>query len=832
MNLREWDREKAVDALVLIIIFVFLLSYFTPRLLLSKTITTGGDTASHYYSAYFMKNSLLPAGRLVGWTQGNYAGFPMFQFYFFLPFLVMAVLGYLIPLQIAFKLVSVLGIFLLPAAAYYGMKAMKFRFPIPAFSAALMLPFLFMEANSMWGANIPSTLAGEFTYSISMALTLIFLGVLYREMEKSEGRRSTPLIALLVLITFTHVYTLLFVVITSTYFLAEQNRKKLAGNLAFLFKIYFTAFLLTSFWAIPMVAKLDYTTPFAVVWDIKNIYEVFPKNLLPIYLLSALGIVWGLWKKEDKILFITFSLVAAFFLYTVSTRLGIVDIRFIPFLQIYPLLVAAYILGTAASRLRGEWLLPVILVLATILWVNQSVTFIPNWIDWNYEGFEGKAVWPAFNGVNQYLAGGPGDPRVVYEHSQLHNSAGSSRAFESLPLFSGRDTLEGLYMQSTVSSPFIFYIQSEISQVTSCPFPQWPCTRFNPSDAARHLEIFNVGEVIARTDATKVALINHPGYEFEKEIGPYTVFRLTGNKGSYVEVPKYEPVLFETERWKESAYLWFINLSLLDVPLVFTDDASDPGPFKLVKTDGKLTDIPRVPIERNCTVSESVKDDEIVFTTNCVGVPHIVKVSYFPNWKVEGADKIYLVSPSFMLVIPSQEQVRIYYGKTFIDILGQILTLLGIMLLLFGRRIGPGLDEPLYTKIFEDVLGKIETHKKWIFIAAIVILLGLVLSHSAAQKEARLLDDRFGMELALATERYTVCDVRVKHPDLKEECFHDVAVATGDYNLCDVKIKTRELRDDCFKEIAVATGDLNLCQVKIESNTVKAECVEAIENMS
>ncbi|MFV2041230.1 MAG: 6-pyruvoyl-tetrahydropterin synthase-related protein, partial [Candidatus Hydrothermarchaeales archaeon] len=246
MNPREWDKQKLVDAMVLVIIFAFLLSYFTPQLLLSKTITTGGDTASHYYSAYFMKNSLLPAGKVVGWTPGNYAGFPMFQFYFFLPFLTMALLSYLIPLQIAFKLVSVLGIFLLPAAAYFGMKAMKFRFPIPAFSAVFMLPFLFMEANSMWGANIPSTLAGEFSFSISMALTLIFLGVLYGEMEKTEGRRSLPLIILLVLITLTHVYTLLFVVATSAYFLAERSREKLARNIVFLFKIYFTAFLLTS----------------------------------------------------------------------------------------------------------------------------------------------------------------------------------------------------------------------------------------------------------------------------------------------------------------------------------------------------------------------------------------------------------------------------------------------------------------------------------------------------------------------------------------------------------------------------------------------------------
>ncbi|MFV2041100.1 MAG: 6-pyruvoyl-tetrahydropterin synthase-related protein, partial [Candidatus Hydrothermarchaeales archaeon] len=550
-------------------------------------------------------------------------------------------------------------------------------------------------------------------------------------------------------------------------------------------------------------------------------------NLLPFYLLSAIGILWGVFKKEDKVLFISFSLIVAFSLYMFSTKLGIVDIRFIPFIQIYPLLAAAYVLGNAAGRLRGEWLLPLILVFATILWINQGVTFIPSWIDWNYEGFEGKAVWPAFNGVNQYLAGGPGDARVVYEHSQLHNSAGSSRAFESLPLFSGRATLEGLYMQSTVSSPFIFYIQSEISQVTSCPFPQWPCASFNPGNAVPRLEIFNVGEVIARTDATKAALSTHPSYELETEIGEYQIYSLPTNDGSYVVVPEFEPVLFETSRWKESAYLWFLDLNLLDVPVVFTEDASNSGVFSSVKSDGRMSDLPRIPIEGGCTISESVETDEIAFTTNCIGVPHIVKVSYFPNWKVEGADKIYLVSPSFMLVIPDQEQVRIYYGRTFIDTFSLLLTVLGLVLLVllvFGKKMSPRFDEAFLTQKMVDLLVGLEKHKKWIILTALILIIGLSLMHYSNKSEARVLDDRFGMELALATKKYTTCDVRINDPLIKEECFKEVGIATGDYNLCDVRIENQALRDECFKEIGITTGDLNLCLVKITSPELKAEC--------
>ena len=60
-----------------------------------------------------------------------------------------------------------------------------------------------------------------------------------------------------------------------------------------------------------------------------------------------------------------------------------------------------------------------------------------------------------------------------------HQGAGTVRAFENLPLFSGRSTLEGVYIQGSLSVPFIFYLQSEISQQPSTPIPDYNYSRFN-----------------------------------------------------------------------------------------------------------------------------------------------------------------------------------------------------------------------------------------------------------------------------------------------------------------------------------------------------------------
>ena len=148
--------------------------------LLTASVTAGGDTASHYYPAKIMHEVLIPKLQWTGWTMGNYAGFPIFHFYSTLPFLAIGLLGYVIPLQVAFKLVSIVGPTVLPLAVAYMFHAFGYRRGGPVLAAGSVLPFLFQQGNSMWGGNIPSVLAGEFCHSIGFALTFVFIGHLHR----------------------------------------------------------------------------------------------------------------------------------------------------------------------------------------------------------------------------------------------------------------------------------------------------------------------------------------------------------------------------------------------------------------------------------------------------------------------------------------------------------------------------------------------------------------------------------------------------------------------------------------------------------------------------
>jgi hypothetical protein len=77
-------------------------------------------------------------------------------------------------------------------------------------------------------------------------------------------------------------------------------------------------------------------------------------------------------------------------------------------------------------------------------------------------------------------------------------------------------------------------------------------------------------------------------------------------------------------------------------------------------------------------VSNIVVDDErISFTTEAVGVPHMIKVSYFPNWTATGAEGPWRAAPSLMVVVPTQNEVVLEFRDTWAETGGKLLTLGG-----------------------------------------------------------------------------------------------------------------------------------------------------------
>jgi hypothetical protein len=52
------------------------------------------------------------------------------------------------------------------------------------------------------------------------------------------------------------------------------------------------------------------------------------------------------------------------------------------------------------------------------------------------------------------------------------------------------------------------------------------------------------------------------------------------------------------------------------------------------------------------------------FHVSRVGVPMLVKISYYPRWHVTGATGPYRVSPNLMVVVPTSRRVSLNYTST------------------------------------------------------------------------------------------------------------------------------------------------------------------------
>ena len=118
----------------------------------------------------------------------------------------------------------------------------------------------------------------------------------------------------------------------------------------------------------------------------------------------------------------------------------------------------------------------------------------------------------------------------------------------------------------------------------------------------------------------------------------------------------------------EAALEWYDDVDGLDRWMVAD------GPEEWRRID-RVTTRSRARLASGGEVSNIVLDDHrISFTTTAIGVPHMVKVSYFPNWEADGADGPYHAAPSLMIVVPTEENVVLEFRDQPADTVGKLLT--------------------------------------------------------------------------------------------------------------------------------------------------------------
>ncbi len=714
------------DGWILLALTAFILWHLSPSEILRDTTTVGGDTPAHNYLASQLRHSLLEQGRIISWASGWWGGFPLFQYYFPLPYLLIALLSVWIPFNIAFKIVSISGLLLLPAAAYCATRLLRFPRPVPLVTAVFMVPFLFVRDHTMWGVNVASTLAGMIANSLSFALMLPALASAWRDAMDARLRLRTLL--LLALVVGSHFFTSMMAGLTLaiTPLLLLLQRTSLPcwrKGILVLAVEGVLALLLMAWWIVPLAAKSAWSMDFGVNWDM-TLWKNFPPWTVALIPLGIIALILGLRNGHAAVWLFVWMLLLALFLFYCGYAISpvFVNCRLWPFLMFSMVMLGAIGIGLYLAACRHPAIAVsgiTLLLLGGVAWdEHQAGNLARNWSRWNFRGLEIKADGGVFDELVLPLKGTPG--RLANDLHPDNNRLGSSRIFELAPHLIGKPILEGGLVNSAIGSIFAYYIQSETSESCAGYPPVVKPSSFDPDAATRHLELFNVKHFIARSPKTRTAFRADPRWRPMKQEEEWELFELLSHDGSYVYVPCFLPAVVETSHPNERGLDWIYAPGALDQPFLLADPQAACHPpaalprlkeadfLAFLQAAGKEAGKPPAPAGWQVPVSrttghpvshESVSDHSIRFRTTALGQPHIIKCNYFPNWKVRGAAGVFRVTPAFLLVFPDQNEVELYYGWTGADRAGHWLTLAGGLILLvvawhtgkqrFTRNTGP-----------------------------------------------------------------------------------------------------------------------------------------------
>jgi len=130
---------------------------------------------------------------------------------------------------------------------------------------------------------------------------------------------------------------------------------------------------------------------------------------------------------------------------------------------------------------------------------------------------------------------------VAVEYDPVHERAGSIRMHETLPFFSGRPGIEGVYNQSSTTTHPVYYLISELFPSSPNPFRSRTYSQFDLDSGLARLPLLNVSHIVAVSERLASALDLRAGVVREARVPPYTSTAWRPGAG-YVEPLAFAPV--------------------------------------------------------------------------------------------------------------------------------------------------------------------------------------------------------------------------------------------------------------------------------------------------
>lgn len=652
-----------------------------PTLLVDNT-PTGGDVGAHVLMPQIIRHVLLPSGLIAGWSDAWFAGFPAMYFYFPLPMTTAALLGLVLPAGIALKIVISAGVVALPVVTYFFVRWMGFARLVAAVAASGSAVFVFMESYDIFGGNIKSTLTGEFSFSWSLALGILYLGLIARDMK--DGSRFTvwPGV-ILALVTLSHVVTTIVVVtIAIPWLFRRRTARTVAGS-------WLLGFGLSAFWSVPFLVGVLRSMTTDMRWTpvtgLLGSEGAVPGDLAPALVLGAIGIVWCVVRKDRVGLLLGLVVVPAVG-YLILPRLDVGLInngRLLPYWYLGMYLFAGIAVGlgvVSLGRLRSgagnaAARYAILAVVGVAFLIVVSMGDVTHWVDWDFDGYQGKADFDEYSALMHTVDDLP-PGRVMWEENADMHRYGTELALMLFPYWSpDHPTMAGVYQESSLTTPFNLINAGELGLVGAERIEGLPYHAMDFERGIAHMAVYGVTYYVSFTEEAAAAA-RAAGLVPLASVPPWNVFELP--QSDLVDVAAFTPSVWSGETgFADVSLSWYDDLGHLDRWLVNDGPAEWP---RISSLDDRVSVAPA--IESSGAVSDIVIDNgRISFSTTAIGVPHFVKVSYFPNWTAHGATGPYRAAPSLMVVVPTSEHVVLEFSRGWAEYAGIVLTAVSLLML-------------------------------------------------------------------------------------------------------------------------------------------------------
>tara|TARA_B100000963_G_scaffold226711_1_gene197791 strand:- start:5477 stop:7654 length:2178 start_codon:yes stop_codon:yes gene_type:complete len=681
-----------------------LIIFLRVELVFLDLLPTGGDMGAHIVPTKFFVNELFNNFKLSGWSQDWFAGYPVYYFYFPLPPIITSLLNFLFPFSISFKIMVLISQVLLVISIELLMRKNSKEFSFYGFGVGLL--YLLTESFTIFGGNLASSLAGQysFTYSIAFGNLSIFY------LLKSKYKYSIEIASLLLgLSVLSHLIPfMIYLPIFAFYFLKSDIKifKKISAFLFFLFvavRFSFSLFLNLEF-----TTNMTYT-PYTQLSDLVK------SDVLPFVIGAAIYIISSKSKTSLKAIsgFEIYLLSISIYLFFYGPESALWNGRIVPFFNLgiiilffnllhfdiknltkkiqgkYPLLffillINSYFMYLYYSKWGNTYSITTISVILIVLFIflisiNSknfliyttivsltfgTLSYLPHWLNWNFSGYESKNNWAdittLYEGLNTLEPG-----RIMWEPNSDLNKYGTPMVLMTIPMFTDHQSVEGLYFDSSITTPFHFLTVSGVAERPSNPVGGLTYINGEFDKGFRLMKDLGVDYFIAYTSSIKDKANKDKNFNFLFSNEVFNVYSINSEKVQLIEDNLY---VFESpdfnERLRNAVLREGSEQSFFEAAYkTFKDELNykiiENYDISFVEQNDKNTEL---------LISDlNIQNELITFKTNKPNQLHLIKVSYFPNWKIKNGYGPFRISPSFMAVVPKDELVEIKFESSNVE---------------------------------------------------------------------------------------------------------------------------------------------------------------------